>query len=34
MVIDYICEGEIAKLFEVIEKYFKHHEGAKGSILI
>lgn len=34
MVVDYICEGQIAKLFSVIETHFAEHEGAKGSILI
>lgn len=34
MVIDYICEGHISKLFNVIETHFKHQNGAKGSILI
>ncbi|CDW79015.1 nad(+) adp-ribosyltransferase-3 [Stylonychia lemnae] len=34
MVVDYICEGQIAKLFQVIETHFKNVAGAKGSILI
>lgn len=34
MVVDYICEGQIAKLFQVIETHFKDVEGAKGSIMI
>lgn len=34
MVIDYICEGQIQKLFEIIDKYFNDQEGAKDSILI
>lgn len=34
MVIDYICEGHIGKLFKVIETHFKDLNGAKGSILI
>ena len=34
LVVDYICEGQIDKLFEVIDSHFKDTEGAKGSILI
>jgi hypothetical protein len=34
LVVDYICAGQIAKLFQVIDTYFKDAEGAKGSILI
>jgi hypothetical protein len=34
MVIDFICEGQIDKLFQVIAEHFKDLEGAKGSILI
>jgi ankyrin repeat protein len=34
MVIDYICEGQIDKLFKVIDEHFKDAVGAKGSILI
>lgn len=33
MLVDYICEGQIDKLFKVIEQHFKE-EGAKGSIMI
>lgn len=34
LVVDYICEGQIDKLFAVIDSHFKDTEGAKGSILI
>ena len=34
MVVDFICEGQISKLFSVIDKFFKDSEGAKTSILI
>ena len=34
LVVDYICEGQIGKLFQVIDTHFKDAEGAKGSILI
>lgn len=34
LVVDYICEGQISKLFKVIDTHFKDAEGAKGSILI
>ena len=34
MVVDYICEGQVSKLFEVLETKFKDTDGAKSSILI
>lgn len=34
LVVDYICEGQISKLFQVIDTHFKDADGAKGSILI
>jgi len=34
MIVDYICEGKINKLFDVIDTHFKDTEGAKGSIII
>lgn len=34
MAVDYICEGQIAKLFQIIDTHFSDNKGAKGSILI